>query len=69
MLAGWIAGHYPLAACGIALDRLAAAARAEFLCIRACEIEATSRCVRLADNWTIDYDLLSVDIGSDADCG
>ncbi len=65
MLAGWIAGHYPLAACAIALDRLAAAAHAEFLCIRACEIETASRCIRLADNWTIDYDLLSIDIGSD----
>ncbi|AJY27196.1 pyridine nucleotide-disulfide oxidoreductase family protein (plasmid) [Burkholderia thailandensis 34] len=69
MLAGWIAGHYPLADCTIALDRLAKAARAEFLCIRACAIETASRCVRLADNWTIDYDLLSVDIGSDVRAG
>lgn len=69
MLSGWLAGHYPLATCAIALDRLAAAARAQFLCIPARAIESASRRVRLADDWTIDYDLLSVDIGSDVCLG
>ncbi|QQM94987.1 hypothetical protein I6G78_30245 (plasmid) [Burkholderia glumae] len=69
MLPGWIAGHYPLADCTISLDRLAKAAQAEFMCIRACALETASRCVRLADNWTVDYDLLSVDIGSDVRVG
>lgn len=64
MLPGWIAGHYQLDECQIPLDRLAAAAGADFVHASARSIDAGHRRICLCGGTTISYDLLAVDIGS-----
>src|SRR5512145_1493844 len=69
MLPGWIAGHYREADCRIDLRPLAAAAGGRLLTGQAVGIDAGARSARLADGRRIDYDLLSLDIGSETDTG
>lgn len=64
MLPGWIAGHYTLQQCAIALEPLARAAKVELALSSAVAIDAGERTVRLADGRVAEYDVLSIDTGS-----
>ena len=64
MLPGHIAGHYALDECTIDLAALARAAGAELRLTRASLVSADARQVALADGTVVDYDVLSLDAGS-----
>ena len=65
MLPGWVAGHYPLSACRIDLQPLAQAAAVRLVLTPMAGVDAQRRCVALQDGQQIDYDLLSLDVGSE----
>jgi pyridine nucleotide-disulfide oxidoreductase family protein len=67
MLPGWIAGHYTLDECAIALEPLARAAKVELALSAAVSIDAKERTVTLADGRVAEYDVLSVDTGATVD--
>ena len=64
MLPGLIAGHYTRQDCHIDLARLAEFARCRFTCLAATQLEPAERRIELEDGSTLDYDILSLDIGS-----
>ena len=64
MLPGLIAGHYDYPQCHIDLERLAGYARAGFLEMEAVALDAGERLLLLADGSRVEYDILSIDIGS-----
>jgi len=64
MLPGLIAGHYSFADCHVDLARLAQHCRVRFLQLRACGIDTARRRVVLCDGAPLDYDLVSLDVGS-----
>lgn len=63
MVPGFVAGHYPLHACAIGLERLAQAARVELALATAVGLDAGERRVTLADGRSAQYDVLSLDCG------
>lgn len=63
MLPGWVAGHYTIEACAIALDRLAANASATLHEAMGIGIDLAERVVHCADGSALPYDLLSIDTG------
>lgn len=63
---GWIAGGYRFEDCHIDLQPLAQAAGARRIEARAVALDPDARCVTLDDGRTLDYDLLSIDVGSTA---
>lgn len=63
MVPGFIAGHYSLDDCLIALEPLAAAAGVEFVEGTAVGIDTAARRVQLASGHVAEYDLLSIDTG------
>ena len=63
MVPGWLAGHYLLDDCGIALPPLAEVANVRFLVTSATSIDAQAKQVHTASGETLSYDLLSVDTG------
>ncbi len=63
MVPGFIAGHYTLDDCLIALEPLAAAAGVEFVEGTAVGIDTAARRVHLASGHVAEYDLLSIDTG------
>ncbi len=65
MLPGWMSGHYSIDQCRIDLEPLARAARARLVIDRITRVQAESRKVLLADGSALQYDLLSLDIGSE----
>lgn len=65
MLPGWMAGHYTQAQCRIDLRPLAQAAGVTLVLNPVTQLDAAQRCVYLADGRRVDYDLLSLDIGSE----
>lgn len=67
MLPGWIAGHYSQAECRVDLLPLANAAGARLRLDRMVGMDASRRCVRLSNGQHVDYDLLSLDVGSEID--
>lgn len=67
MLPGWIAGHYREAECRVDLRPLARAASARLVLERIVGMDAARRCVGLSDGRHIDYDLLSLNVGSETD--
>ncbi len=67
MLPGWMAGHYQLGQCQIDLQPLAHAAGVTMVVDRIAGMDADRRCVGLPDGRHIEYDLLSLDIGSEID--
>jgi pyridine nucleotide-disulfide oxidoreductase family protein len=67
MVPGWMAGHYPFDACCIDLRALADAADVRLILQAATRIEADQRRVTLGDGTRYDYDLLSLDIGSETE--
>lgn len=67
MLPGWMAGHYVQAQCQIDLRSLAQAARVHMVMEGIVGMDADRHCVRLPDGQQVEYDLLSLDIGSEID--
>lgn len=67
MLPGWMAGHYRSEDCRIDLRPLAAAAGARFVGKPIIGMDANRRCVGLSDGRHVEYDLLSLDVGSETD--
>ena len=67
MLPGWISGHYALAQCRIDLLSLAKAAGAKLILTSVVGVDADCRQIALQDGRQWNYDLLSLDIGSEAD--
>jgi pyridine nucleotide-disulfide oxidoreductase family protein len=65
MLPGWVAGHYRLEQLQIDLPALARAAGAEWAEGRAVALDAAQRSVTLADGRVAEYDLLSLNTGSE----
>ncbi len=66
MLPGWISGHYALAQCRIDLVRLAEATDAKLVLASVVGLNTDQRWLRLHDGRQISYDLLSLDVGSEA---
>jgi selenide,water dikinase len=64
MLPGLIAGHYGFQDCHVDLARLAQHSGVRFLQLRACGIDTVRRQVVLSDGALLDYDILSLDVGS-----
>jgi selenide,water dikinase len=64
MLPGLIAGHYDFNDCHIDLDRLARKAHVRFVNSSVVHVDAARRRLDLNDGSHIDYDLLSIDVGS-----
>jgi pyridine nucleotide-disulfide oxidoreductase family protein len=67
MLPGWISGHYQEADCRLDLRLLIQAAGARLIPERVVGMDAKRRCLGLSDRSRIEYDLLSVDVGSETD--
>jgi NADH dehydrogenase FAD-containing subunit len=67
MLPGWMAGHYGQAQCRIDLQPLAQSAHVQLLTDRIVDMDADRHYVRLPDGRQIEYDLLSMDVGSEID--
>jgi selenide,water dikinase len=63
MLPGWLAGHYPIGSCAIALDTLATRAGAAFHATAGTAIDPDRRAVTCADGTSFHFDLLSIDTG------
>ena len=64
MLPGWLAGHYALDDCMIALPPLATAAKTMLRQTACAVIDADAKTIRTTDGETIGYDVLSIDTGS-----
>jgi selenide,water dikinase len=64
MLPGLIAGHYSFQDCHVDLARLAQHSGVCFLQLRACGIDTVRRQVALSDGALLNYDVLSLDVGS-----
>ena len=64
MLPGWVAGHYPIDACAIALDALAARAGVAFHHAAAVSLDASGQLIGIDDGTALPFDLLSIDTGS-----
>lgn len=67
MLPGWVAGHYELWQCSIDLDTLCQAAGVRFYRTTAIHIDSGAHRVQCSDGTLLDYDLLSLNIGSTPD--
>jgi len=67
MLPGWVAGQYPLSTCRVNLELLAQAAGVRLLLDQVVGMDAARRCVALKAGKSMDYDLLSLDVGSETD--
>ncbi|GAB1234911.1 FAD-dependent oxidoreductase [Ferrigenium sp. UT5] len=65
MLPGWMAGHYTLEECRIDLLPLADKAGVEVKLMRLTGIIAAQQRVHLSDGSQLEYDLLSLDVGSE----
>jgi selenide,water dikinase len=64
MLPGLVAGHYDFDDCHIDLAQLAQRASVRFVQARAGGIDVERRQIALIDDSTLDYDLVSIDVGS-----
>jgi len=64
MLPGLIAGHYNFQACRVDLARLTQHCGVRFVQRRSCSIDTARRQVALDDGTKLDYDLVSIDVGS-----
>ena len=63
MLPGWVAGHYAIDECAIALDALAARGRVALTLTACTGLNLSANTVACADGSTLPFDLLSVDTG------
>lgn len=64
MIPGFVAGHYRFADCHIDLAKLCAARGIELIHGEAIGLDRVRRRVLLVDKQAVDYDLLSIDVGS-----
>ncbi len=64
MVPGVIAGHYRLEDCAIDVEALARRANARFVLGAIFRVDSANRRVHCADGETVDYDILSLDVGS-----
>ncbi|HSN41300.1 MAG TPA: FAD-dependent oxidoreductase, partial [Burkholderiales bacterium] len=64
MLPGFVAGHYGYHDCHIDLERLCGIAGIDFRQSEAIGIDPAAKQVRCGDGSMLDYDVLSIDIGS-----
>lgn len=69
MIPGWMAGLYRLDECRIGLPALASRARVHLVQDTVVGMDADQRQVRLSGGDTWRYDTLSLDVGSETDCG
>ena len=69
MLPGWVAGHYPIDACAIALDALAARAGVAFHEAAAVALDPSNHSLCCDDGAELPFDLLSIDTGPVASTG
>jgi len=69
MIPGAIAGHYRLEDCSIDLEALARRANARFVNGAIFKVDAPNHRLHCADGETIDYDILSLDVGSRVSVG
>lgn len=67
MLPGWVAGHYSQTQCRVDLDPLVQAAGARLVLGQIVGMDAARRCVGFAHGSQVEYDLLSLDVGSETD--
>ena len=67
MLPGWVAGHYTRAQCRVDLNPLVQAAGARLVLDQIGGMDAARRCVGLTHGPHVEYDLLSLDVGSETD--
>lgn len=67
MLPGWIAGHYSRADLEIDLEPLARRAGVRLLIDSIGAMDANRRCIALSDGRYLEFDLLSLDVGSEID--
>ena len=67
MVPGWLAGHYAMDECVVAVDALARAAGATFVNATVMSVDPIRRQVRCDDGSEHAYDLLSLDVGSAID--
>lgn len=65
MLPGWMSGQYSEAQCSIDLRPLVDAAGAHLIEDRVSQIDAGRRCIHVESGSVLEYDLLSLNIGSD----
>jgi len=65
MLPGWMAGHYSLSDCQIDLRPITQAAGAKLVFAQVLGMDADRCCVALSDGSHLDYDFVSLDIGSE----
>jgi len=65
MLPGWLAGHYGLSDCQIDLRPLALVAGVELVIDQVVGMDADRRLVTLSDGSQLDYELVSLDVGSE----
>jgi pyridine nucleotide-disulfide oxidoreductase family protein len=63
MLPGWIAGHYPIEHCAIALDALAARAAVALHETAGIGLDPVRNVIRCADGTNLHFDHLSIDTG------
>ena len=63
MLPGWVAGHYPIDACAIALDALAERGGVRFHQAAVVALDASASSIRCDDGTELAFDLLSIDTG------
>jgi NADH dehydrogenase FAD-containing subunit len=63
MLPGWMAGHYPIEACAIGLDRLAQRAGVQFHETSAQGLDFANNVIHGADGSALHFDALSIDTG------
>jgi selenide,water dikinase len=64
MVPGFVAGHYPIEACTIDLKSLAARADARLVLSPAASLDPQARVVSCADGTRLEYDVVSLDVGS-----
>lgn len=67
MLPGWMAGHYPLSNCHIDLGPLAQAAGVKLILETMAGMDANKQCIALSNGDILEYDLLSLNTGSESD--
>lgn len=63
MLPGWVAGHYPIESCAIALDALAANAGVRFRETAGLGVDTAGQAIACADGSRLHFDVLSIDTG------
>lgn len=67
MLPSWVAGHYTQAQCQVDLGPLVQAAGARLVLDQIVGMDAARRCVGFTHGPHVEYDLLSLDVGSETD--